>query len=148
MNDLETVFPIDNVPEEQRVQLKEATKEFRHTDKYMREHNDKMNAKKSKSVIKPEPKYFSESTQKALYEGKEVALLGVQATSNKFIVQNTYFQGRLDQAREQYNKYFNDIKVINKKLGEGNWKPTLTWENWLSTWYVASQLLERKIDVE
>lgn len=156
LNDLETVFP--------------KTKEFRHTDKYMREHNAKMNAKKLKNLPmkeinqdqmkpkketkerkptpKPEPKYFSDSTQEALYDGKEVALPGVQGTPKKFIVQNTYFQGRLDQAREQYNKYFNEIKVINKKLGEGNWLCTLTWESWLSTKYVANQPLERKIDAE
>jgi len=170
----ETTPPPENVAEDN--DLFAGIKKFQHTDKYIREHDAKIAARNAKGYkqkkhtspfkeefienkkkIKTrgrkrkeqfEPNYFSDSTQQAFYNGKMPNLPGVQATPNKFIVQQTYFSGRLELIRMQYMKYFNDVKAENIKLGEGNWKPTLTWESWLSTRYAATEAIKRNIDID
>lgn len=111
-------------------------------------HIGKIETRGRKPAPVPEPKYFSESTINALYNGAIPNLPGVQATKNKFIVQNTYFSGKLDLIRKQYMKYFNDTKAENEKLGEGRWLPILTWESWLTSKYAATEEVKRNINID
>jgi len=86
-------------------------------------------------------KYLSPSTVDAIrLHGKELSLPGVQATKNKFIVASAYVKGRLDEAREQYKKYFN-LSCDNKIYTD-----ILTWQSWITTMYVKNQMPDRKID--
>jgi hypothetical protein len=56
---------------------------------------------------------------------------GVQATSGRFIVKNTYFHDDINEVREKYRLYLKEMEVKYIKAEMGNKPGILSWEGFL-----------------